>query len=301
MIRSKEFSVRAEAPEVTEADLELINTRYALRPLTADEVYVRRLALCNDQYDRTSERFPRSYLERFAQTLPGKPLLAHHDKKQFPIGRFFKAEVVVEPGPDRTPVTWLYCSAYLLKTASNEDVRAQIDGGVYSHVSIGYRWADLTCDLCTRSYFSGDCAHVIDQVYDGRRCTATYSGDPERAEAVEGSLVYLGAQYGAVVTKSDDRQAEKETLRGDRPGPDPKLEADGRLYRRDLRGEVIRLARCLHAEREAATLLEALGEVPATRLKNLVEDYQRRFDGVFPSGDGDAPTVGAGSTLPLIP
>ncbi|HEU4754798.1 MAG TPA: hypothetical protein VFU47_16945, partial [Armatimonadota bacterium] len=96
-IRSKEFSIRAEAAEVTEADLELINGRFALRPLSADEVYIRRLALCNDRYDRTSERFPRGYLERFATTLPGKPLLAHHDRKQFPLGRFFRAEVVDGP------------------------------------------------------------------------------------------------------------------------------------------------------------------------------------------------------------
>jgi hypothetical protein len=302
-IRSKEFPVRAEIAEVTPQDLELINSRFALRPLTAGEVYVRRLALCNDQYDRTSERFPRYYLERFAETLPGKPLLANHERRQFPLGRFFKAEVVtgapthhVEPatedqapgtvdrGPrtlDRRPETWLCCWIYLVKTSANEEVRTQIDGGVYSHVSIGYRWADLTCDLCGRSYFRGDCPHVIDQEYDGRRCTATYSGDPQRVEAVEGSLVYLGAQYGAVITKSDDRRVEKETIAGRAPA-DASLAADGRLYRTDLRAEVLRLARCVNAGAEGEALLEALGEVPAERLKRLVADYQARFDGIFP-------------------
>ena len=98
-IRSKEFAVRAEAADPTEDDLALINGRYALAPLAADQVYVRRLALCNDQYDRTGERFPRFYLERFAETLPGKPLLAHHDHHQFPLGRFFRAEVVEVQSP----------------------------------------------------------------------------------------------------------------------------------------------------------------------------------------------------------
>ena len=285
-LRSKEFAVRAEATAVTEEDLELINREYALKPLLADQVYVRKLALCNDQYDRTAERFTRAYLERFAETLPGKPLLAHHNKGQFPLGRFFRAEVVRSTGektagePGRE-VTWLYCWAYLVKTAGNEEVRKQVDAGVYSHVSIGFRWADLTCDMCGQSYFRSACPHLIGQEYEGRSCTATYSGDPARVEALEGSLVYLGAQYGAVVTKSDDRRLEKETLGGKREG-DPALVEDGRLYRQDLRNEVLRLAGCVGAGREAGLLVEALGDAPAGRLKEILTDYQQRFDRVFP-------------------
>ncbi|HEU4754498.1 MAG TPA: hypothetical protein VFU47_15420, partial [Armatimonadota bacterium] len=196
---------------------------------------------------------------------------------------------------------WLYCWVYLVKTPANEEVRAQIDGGVYSHVSIGYRWADLTCDLCGRSYFNGDCPHVIDQVYDGRRCTATYSGDTSRVEAVEGSLVYLGAQYGAVVTKSDDRQAEKQALRP-RPEEEDALAAEGRLYRQDLRGEILRLARCVDAERESAMLLDALGDVPAERLKEVLTEYQRRFDGLFPPEPEAVPApLSAGGGLQMMP
>lgn len=274
-IRSKEFAVQAESVSVTEEDLALINNRFALRPLAAEQVYVRRLAVCNDQYDRTGERFPGYYLERFAATLPGKPLLAHHDKGQFPLGRFFRAEVVKEAG-----ATWLYCWAYLVKTAGNEEIRTQIDAGVYSHVSIGFRWADLSCDLCGRSYFSGDCPHVIDREYDGRRCTATYAGDPERVEAIEASLVYLGAQYGAVVTKSDDRGLEKGALTATLT-EDPVLVADGQLYRLDLRREIERLAACVHAEDEARLVLDALGDPTAERLKGLLEEYQERFDRRF--------------------
>lgn len=284
-IRSKEFQVQAERVAVSEEDLQLINQRYALAPLSEDQVYVRRLAVCNDAYDRTGERFPRFYLERFAQTLPGKPLLAHHNKGQFPLGRFYKAEVLTEPGEEGgPPVTWLYCWAYLVRTPGNEEIRTQVDAGVYSHVSIGFRWADLTCDLCSRSYFQGDCPHVIDREYDGRRCTATYAGDPARVEAIEASLVYLGAQYGAVVTKSDDRDAEKEKLSPTRPADaeaTPELGEDGRLYRADLRGEIVRLAHCLNARREAEALLEALGEPTAERLKQLLADYQARFDRHF--------------------
>lgn len=287
-IRSKEFAVRAEATEAEPGDLELINQQYALRPLAAEEVYIRRLALCNDQVDRTFERFPVPYLQRFAATLPGKPLLAHHDRSQFPMGRFFRAEVKssdelgLPRGEDDRPSNWLVCWVYLVKTSGNEEVRRQIDAGVYSHVSIGYRWADLTCDLCGRSYFRSDCPHVIGQSYESRTCTATYSGDEERVEAVEGSLVYLGAQYGAVITKSDNRREEKAALSHRKEGGEDVLAAEGREYRAELRAEILRLGRCLHAGIEAETLLEALGDVGAPRLRELLTDYRRRFDGVFP-------------------
>ncbi len=127
-IRSKEFAVRAQATEPDAADLDRINARFALTPLSADEVYVRRLALCNDQYDRSGERFPLAYLQRFAETLPGKPLLAHHDRQQFPLGRFFDAEVRRETGAGGG-AAWLYCRFYLVKTAANEEIRKQIDAG----------------------------------------------------------------------------------------------------------------------------------------------------------------------------
>lgn len=295
-IRSKEYAVRAEAAEPAPEDLQLINERFALAPLQPEEIYVRRLALCNDRYDRTGERFPPYYLERFAATLPGKPLLAHHDRRQFPLGRFFRAEVTQEPEPPAgekhtglpARTTWLYCRVYLVRTPGNEEIRRQIDAGIYSHVSIGFRWADLTCDLCGKSYFRSDCPHVIGQEYDGRPCTATYGGDPARVEAVEASLVYLGAQYGAVITKSSDRRAEKAVLAGRAwPEPPPEAEvalaADGRLYREDLRREIARLARCIGAEREGAALLEGIGDAPASRLKELLAEYQGRFDRIFPS------------------
>jgi hypothetical protein len=37
------------------------------------------------------------------------------------------------------------------------------------------------------------------------------------------------------------------------------------------------------ADREAAALLQALGETPAARLKELLGDYEERFDRIFPA------------------
>ncbi len=124
-------------------------------------------------------------------------------------------------------------------------------------------------------------------------------------EAVEGSLVYLGAQYGAVVTKSDDRGREKAAVGALCAGPSlAGLAEDGRAYREELRAEIGRLSRCVGAEREGASLLEALGAADAARLKGLLEEYQARFDALFPPLEPPAlPAAGrrAGAPLQLLP
>jgi hypothetical protein len=385
--------------------------RYALEPLTREQVYVRRMRLCSDQPDRAGERFSLAYLERFRETLPGKPLLGSHDKRSIPLGRFFAAELETVPGgavecggstplsraaarrreaaapsteegwdkearaprgvepplstavsSHRTPqhaapaaVTYLVPWFYMVKTAENEEIRRQIDAGVWSHVSIGFRFADLICDLCGRSYWSEggaeSCRHVIGRVYDGRECTATYGGDLAKVEAVEGSLVYLGCQRGAEMIKSSDglsprRHGDTEREEGEKgrdgsPSPtlplsSPCLRAsvvkaipsgagtmsaegdavdreyvkqverqrdeaqalrqqveeelrasrslatDGELYRRDLQAEIRRLAGIVGAEKEAGFLIEAVPDAPASRLKELVAEYERLAEKLFP-------------------
>src|SRR5438445_8729336 len=80
-------------PEPDAADLALINQRFALEALPKEAVYVRRMVLANDAVDRSFERFPKGVLERFAQTLPGKPVLVAHEKGALPIGLIYRAQV----------------------------------------------------------------------------------------------------------------------------------------------------------------------------------------------------------------
>ena len=55
-------AAHVEKQSVGEADLELIN-RQTLRPLAAEEVFLFRLAACDDQVDRDYERFTDAALE----------------------------------------------------------------------------------------------------------------------------------------------------------------------------------------------------------------------------------------------
>lgn len=270
-----------------EAALTLINARFALQPVALEDVELRRMALANDALDRTHERFSVAFLERLAATLPGKPVLAHHDKSAWPLGRFFAAYLA----RDADGTTWLMARWYLLKTVENAALRRQIDAGIFAHVSIGFRGGELTCDLCGQPFWS-DCPHWPGQevVCDGasRACTMTWEDPRGTAEAVEGSLVWLGAQRDARHVKAAQQSGAREpvTLEGgepshSRPGG-ASLQFDGQLYRDDLVDEIQRLAGLLEANEEATLLTRALRDTGAAALKRLRDEYQRRVDARFP-------------------
>jgi hypothetical protein len=274
---------------------------YALEPLEESELYVRQVRLANDAVDRTWERLPRAYLERFAATLPGKPLLLGHDHQETPTGLWFQAEV--RPAAAGEPGEWVLEAAfYMRKTAANEEIRRQIDAGVVRYASIGFRYDLLLCDLCgsasARPGAAGGCDHWPGRVYDGQVATYSYDGDPARVEAHEGSLVYLGAQYGAELLKDAGIRDQGSGIRADKDEPaaaglipDPRslipgeaaaLAADGRAYRASLQAELARLAGIVRAEAEAALLTAALEGQPAAKWLPVVASFQARVDALFP-------------------
>jgi hypothetical protein len=248
-IRVREFGglATAAAAEPTEEMLAILSgPDYAGQPVKAEDVHARRMLLCHNHYDRTYERFPEEYLQRFAETLPGKSMLGNHNSmSMMPLGRFFlstvtaKREQIAVPkrgryrrraedgadvsapvaadskGADIVPgfeselrqVKYLDSTFFFANTPENEGLRSNIDLGVYRHVSIGYRFDDLICDVCKKSYF-GECRHILGMEMapeeEGGQMvvvTGTYGGDAQMAEAREGSIVYLGAQPNARLQK----------------------------------------------------------------------------------------------------
>jgi len=224
------IDVRAALAEPTDDDLAILS-RSDYAGGATDGLSVREMLLAHDQYDRTFERFPPAYLARFAETLPGKSVLAGHDTGRLPMARFFRADVeqrresgfptLRQPGKDypadpgvkaaelvpgfeprNRTVRWLKGGFYY---PADPDLDAKITTGIYRSVSIGFRFADLDCDVCRKSYLRGDCPHLLGQeLDDGRRVTGTYSGDVAQVEALEGSIVWLGAQPQARIIKAAD-------------------------------------------------------------------------------------------------
>jgi len=197
---------------VSEEELALIN-RFALDPLTADEVFVQEMDLATSWYDIDYQRFSPSVLGDFQRTLPGKSLLLGHQYDSVAEGLWYTANIVEVPQPPRqsapspAPHQMLRASWYTVKTSENEHLRQLLRAGVirYCSITVAARdGGDLTCDICGKSLFGWDCPHILGTDYEGRIATATWQSP---CEAWEGSLVYLGAQFGSESRKVAARQA----------------------------------------------------------------------------------------------
>lgn len=210
--RHKTLALRIKSAGVPSAD-QLSNIHnLTLAEFPADQLYVRTFALAHNAIDRDDEVFDESLLADFARTLPGKGLFIKHpsgwDGDSGPgKGRWFEAEVV-RMGLDeartllRTPtLQWppgvntaaiLMAGAYLVRTDSNKDLLTEIDAGIVSDVSIGFN--------------AKNGGHILDEA--GREMQSRRLTSP--GEALEGSLVWLGAQPGARAIKAAKPTPENE-------------------------------------------------------------------------------------------
>lgn len=178
--------------------------QFALSDIAPESVYVRTFALAHNCIDRDDEVFDEGLLADFAKTLPGKGLYIKHPNSWQgdggpAEGRWFGAtlqtmsltdaqSMLREPSltlpPDRSTVTVLMGDSYMVRTPDNATLIAKVDGGVAGDVSIGF------------------CAQNRVPIKDaqGRELQAQRLVGP--GEALEGSLVWLGAQPGARAIKS---------------------------------------------------------------------------------------------------
>lgn len=207
MLWRKSFDVQIRKVTPTAADLHAINTGgMSVEPVTAEDIYCGTMALCNNQYDRSFERFPMEYLKRFADTMPGKSVMTGHDYRTLPVGRFYDSEIHKSAG-DRLD---LYTSYYMM---GDDPLVPKIKAGIIKHVSIGFEPDKRICDIDGKDYdgwwYASDdeeddvCYHIAGRSYkvDGKEvvATVTYGGDESKVEGVEGSFVWLGCQHGAEV------------------------------------------------------------------------------------------------------
>ena len=191
-------AIKKVAPQ--EADLDAIRQYAPSADISADDYFCGTMEVCNDQYDRAHERFTLEYLQRFAQTLPGKALMKGHDYDDVPLGRFYDAKVV------RTERGHALVGKFFVDAQDSKTVRG-ISLGVYRDSSIGYTSGGRACDLCSKEWhpqgkaFGSQCDHWPGEEFDGKLCTLTYIR-PEKAEARETSLVWLGCQPGAQILQN---------------------------------------------------------------------------------------------------
>lgn len=191
-----------KAFEPTNGDLEKIN-RFSCRDLTADEIYVFKVDLCNNDIDRDFECFSLSALNTLAKEFIGKTGIRDHKMSaENQMARIFDTEVIKIDGRKTKHGSDFYtlrAKAYMLKTSENENIISEIDAGIKKEVSVSCSAGSGVCSVCGKDRRKGNCGHINGKSYDGTLCYTTLD---DITDAYEFSFVAVPAQKEAGVVKT---------------------------------------------------------------------------------------------------
>lgn len=194
--------------------LEKIN-KFTRAKVTAEQVYTFPVTLCDNEVDRDGERFSVNALEKLADLFIGKTGIFDHDPKgEKQTARIF--DCLVKCDQTRTtsagePYTFLAAKAYMMRTAKNADLIAEIDGGIKKEVSVSCAVKSKICSVCGADQNTDPCGHIKGNYYGGKICSNILD-DP--TDAYEWSFVAVPAQINAGVTKKySDKNTHSEEIK----------------------------------------------------------------------------------------
>lgn len=274
-------------------ELEAINALSGTS-LTQEDVYLFAVRLCDNQTDRDMEYFSRQDLEELAQLFVGKTGIFDHSwSAKDQTARIYRTEVVEEPGlvsEAGEPGCYLKGYAYMLRTADNAGLIAEIDGGIKKEVSVSCAVSGCLCSICGNDIHDRTaCSHVKGRVYEGRRCIVRLA---QPTDAFEWSFVAVPAQPRAGVVKGLRRGGEslEQVLAGlDREGAWweelrllQRQAAAGRRYLDHLRRETVRLGLLAHPGLQGETLEKIAGKLDEEELEELRASYAKQLENRLP-------------------
>ena len=247
-----------ESGMATAVQMEAINAQTKGK-LTAQQVYVFSLRLCDDQVDRDMERFDTAALPALAKLFIGKTgILDHKWSAENQVARIFETQVVKEED-----VSYIKAWAYIRRGGANDEIIADIEAGIKKEVSVGCAMGMAVCSVCGGEY--GTCGHCKGEYYDGQLCCAVLK---EPMDAYEFSFVAVPAQREAGVLKgagmgkrSLKELAEAFGAQAEYRGLFKEAQL-GRQYRKELEGQVVRLGLALELGMDA-DLLKNLAKTAA--------------------------------------
>ena len=247
--------------------------------LTAEQVYVFALRLCDDQIDRDGERFDTAALPALAKLFIGKTgIVDHRWASDGQVARIFETQVVRENG-----VSYIKAWAYIRRGGANEEVIADIEAGIKKEVSVGCAMGRAVCSVCGHEY--GTCGHEKGNHYDGVLCCAVLQ---EPMDAYEFSFVAVPAQREAGVLKAwgGSRKCLKELAEEfGAQGEYRALYQDaqlGRQYRKELEQEVVRLCLALELGAEEPVLRSVVQKAGREDLMSLRGALQEKMGQMYP-------------------
>lgn len=212
-----------DAHELTEAALKAIN-KYTLEPLKAEDVFTFKTILCDNEMDRTHERFTLKTLQDFQKLFVGKTVIKDHSRRaDNQVARIYATELVQSSKTTKSGelYTQLVAYCYMIKTSSNADLIAEIKAGIKKEGSVGCAVEHAYCSICGADNVKTYCRHYAGSSYDkegsSQVCTFTLDGG---RDAYEFSLVAVPAQKAAGVSKSYTGETVYEPKEAEKTDPE---------------------------------------------------------------------------------
>lgn len=260
----------------TDMQLEAINAQ-AKAKLTAEQVYVFSLRLCDDQVDRDGERFDTQALPVLAKLFIGKTGIVDHKwSSDAQVARIFETQVVQE-----NDVSYIKAWAYIRRGGNADEIIADIEAGIKKEVSVGCAMGRAVCSVCGSDY--GTCGHQKGEMYDGTICCAILR---EPMDAYEFSFVAVPAQRESGVLKAMGGGKRQLKALAEEFGAMAEYRALckqaqlGCEYEKQLRGDVVRLCLALDLGVEEPVLrsvMDAAGAEDLRKLKGALEEKMRQM------------------------
>lgn len=198
-------SATIKSEEITPEEMKLIN-KYALEPLTDDDVFVFKLIMCDNEIDRDYERFSHKALQQLSKLFKGKTLIKdHHMTADNQVARIYSTELLQDGKTTKSGelYTQLIGKAYMVKTDQNAPLIREIKAGIKKEVSISCSISSCICSVCGTDNRKTYCSHYRGREYElnGKKQVCFYTLD-NATDAYEVSLVAVPAQRNAGACKN---------------------------------------------------------------------------------------------------
>ena len=240
---TKEAAVKT-AGTPSPRQLEAIN-RLTKSPLSAEQLYVFSLRLCDDQPDRDYERFDREALPELAQLFVGKTgIMDHKWAAGGQVARIFEAQAVTEGD-----VSYIKAWAYIRRSPETQGLIGDIEAGIKKEVSVGCAMGGAVCSVCGEEY--GTCSHVKGQTYGDKTCYAVLEKEAGSAAAAEFYRLSKQAELGA-------------------------------RFEKDLRNKAVGLCLALDLGIREEVLKAVAEKLSVEELEGLTKALERREEALYP-------------------
>lgn len=195
-------AAQVSSQEITSKELSQIN-KLTLEPLTAEEVFTFKVAMCDNEIDRSYEVFPLKTLQGLQKLYVGKTIIKDHRRSaDNQVARIYATELL-QSGSKTTKTGELYTQlvarCYMLNNEANKNLISEIKAGIKKEVSVGCSVDKAVCSICGADNRKDYCKHYWGKSYDGKTCHFSLE-DPK--DAYELSFVAVPAQPKAATIKS---------------------------------------------------------------------------------------------------